>query len=375
MSRETFRRELGQLLWVGFEEPRVNGELARELKSGMWGGAILFARNLVYRDDVLSTDELRDLTDGLRTSVSSGEAPLFVAVDQEGGRVQRARNPVTRWPAMLAHDKLGNEGEATARDVGHAIGRELDALDFDIDFAPVLDVNSNPDNPIIGDRSFSGDAKRAAKLALSFADGLAAAGIVGCGKHYPGHGDTTTDSHLELPRVDRDREGLEAIELYPFRRAAAAKLPMLMTAHVVFSALDSELPATLSPKIVGDLLRRDIGYAGLVVSDDIDMKAIADHWGVAEAAERSILAGCDVLLLCRDRDHQRLAYEGLIRAAESSSLLRDRIRESAKRIHHAKRDHFRRRVQRTRPGLEVLGCVEHHALATKLRSALERDQG
>ncbi len=368
-DRETFRRELGQLLWVGFEGTSCDAELRSELRAGQWGAAILFRRNLVYSDaetPLLGVSELLDLNDSLRYAVSAGEAPLWLALDQEGGRVQRVRAPATRWPAMLMIESAGDDAGRLAKRVGEAMGTELAAVDFDVDFAPVLDVNSNPENPIIGDRTFSADPERAASLALQFAQGLAQTGIAACGKHFPGHGDTTTDSHLELPRVERDPAGLERVELLPFRKASEARLPMLMTAHVVFAGLDPELPATLSPRIVDGLLRKDMGYAGLVVSDDMDMKAIAAHYGIGEACERAILAGCDVLLLCRDRDHQRQAYEGLIRAAESSSLLRDRIRESARRIHHQKRDHFRAKAKRTRPGVEVLGCAKHRELATEL---------
>jgi len=360
-GQDTFRRELGQLLWIGFEGTALSRELASEIAAGQWGGVTLFRRNLVYRDGeppVLESEPLVDLNDSLHSAIAAGEAPLLISVDQEGGRVQRARAPAVRWPPMAAIEATGARAAELARRIGNAVGTELDALDFDVDFAPVLDVNSNPENPIIGDRSFSADPEKAAELALAFAEGLAAAGLVSCGKHFPGHGDTVTDSHLALPRIDRDRASLEAIELAPFRKAAEARLPMLMTAHVIFAALDDQLPATLSPKVVDGLLRKDIGYAGVVVSDDLDMKAVADHYGIGEAAERAILAGCDVLLLCRDRNHQLEAYENLIRAAESNSTLRDRIRESARRVHHLKRDHFRAKANRKRPGVDVLGTFQ-----------------
>jgi beta-N-acetylhexosaminidase len=354
---------LGQLLWIGFEGPSVDAELRDSIARGRCGGVTLFARNLVTGDGGdLDVDQLLDLNRKIRAAVAANEAPLLISVDQEGGSVQRFREPATRWPPMMS---LAGADEARAEAVGRALGLELAALDVDVDFAPVLDVHTNPDNPVIGERAFSTEPGRAADLALAFARGLAAAGVLGCGKHFPGHGDTATDSHLALPRVSADRERIDAVELVPFARAVAAGLPMIMTAHVVFEALDPDLPATLSPKVVRGVLRDALGYAGVVVSDDLDMKAIAAHWGIAEAAERAILAGCDVLLLCRDPEHQLAAYEGLIRAAERSSDLRAAIAAAARRVEAMKRAHFLG-DRPARRGREILGCAEHRALAAEL---------
>lgn len=361
-ERETFRRQLGQLLWIGFEGRAVDAELRDAIGRGRCGGVILFARNLaVGEDGALAIDEQLDQHRRLRGAVGSNQPPLLIAVDQEGGTVQRFRAPLTRWPPMMT---LAGEDAERAEAVGRALGLELAALGVDVDFAPVLDVHTNPNNPVIGERAFSTDPERAAELALGFARGLAASGVLGCGKHFPGHGDTATDSHLALPRVGADRERIESVELLPFRRAVAAAMPMIMTAHVIFDALDPALPATLSPAVVGGVLRRDLGYRGVVVSDDLDMKAIADHWGIAEAAERAVLAGCDVLLLCRDVEHQVVAYEGLIRAAERSSELRAAVGGAARRVDALKRAHVL--GGRERPGLEVIGAAEHRALAASL---------
>src|SRR5690606_25279027 len=194
-----------------------------------------------------------------------------------------------------------------ARKLGAAMGRELHALGVDLDFAPVLDVHSNPANPIIGDRAFGTEPEAAALRALAFADGLVDAGVLPCGKHFPGHGDTASDSHVERPRLTHDLALLRRRELVPFARAAAAGLPMLMTAHVVFDALDPGVPATLSRRVLGELLRDELGFRGLVVSDDLDMKSIAGTMDVGEAAVAAIEAGCDALLLCEDEGHQAAA--------------------------------------------------------------------
>ena len=205
----------------------------------------------------------------------------------------------------------GDESLQALEALGHRMGSELPQWGFDIDFAPVLDVHTNPDNPIIGDRAFAEEPEAAAARALAFAAGLARGGVLPCGKHFPGHGDTATDSHLALPRLDHDMERLRAVELHPFVRAIEAKLPMLMTAHVVFAALDDSVPATLSKTVVTGLLRTTLGYDGIVISDDLDMRAIADNFGVGEAAVAAIDAGCDVLLLCRNRENQELARRAL----------------------------------------------------------------
>jgi beta-N-acetylhexosaminidase len=267
----------------------------------------------------------------------------------------------------MAHAGLPTgEDERVAEQVGRAMGEELRALGFDIDFAPVLDVHTNPANPIIGDRAFGKDAANAARRALAFARGLDAAGIIACGKHFPGHGDTDTDSHLELPRVDHPWDRLEAVELAPFKLAAQAKLPMLMTAHVVFAALDATRPATLSEQVVTGLLRNRLGYQGVIVSDDLDMKAISANMGVDHAAVQAIRAGCDVLLLCCNEQYQAIAEEALIKESERDSAFRQLVGVAASRVRAMKKAHAAS-VQTMAPlSRDVVGSFEHKRLADRL---------
>ncbi len=362
----TVAGDVGQLLWVGFHGTEAPVELRRRIAAGEVGAVVLFKRNLVQADDGTDLAAVAGLVDTLH---AAGDQ-LLVALDQEGGRVQRVRAPATVWPPMLRFDAAtGDAGLALARRVGAAMGAELAALGFDIDFAPVLDVHTNAANPIIGDRAFSVDPERAAALALAWADGLADSGLLACGKHFPGHGDTHEDSHLALPRIDHDLDRLRRVELLPFARAAAAGIPMIMTAHVVFGAVDPDLPATLSPRVIGDILRGELGYRGVIVSDDLDMKAVADNYGVADAAVAAIAAGCDALLLCADRDRQEGAREALIRAAESDSALRARVGEAADRVRALAGS--RGPVQR--PPLSIIGAAEHRALAAEL-AALDPPQ-
>lgn len=366
--------DVGQLLWVGFPSTTVPADLRARLDAGRVGVTILFKRNLVietitagdFSREVIDLDALCALNAELHRAAPDG-TPTLIAVDQEGGVVQRIREPATRWPPMRAHDALGvPDDEVLAEQVGTAMGRELRALGFDIDFAPVLDIHTNPANPIIGDRAFGTVPETVTRRALAFARGLDAAGVLSCGKHFPGHGDTSTDSHLELPRIDHPWDRLERIELAPFRQAAAAGLAMLMTAHVVFAALDATRPATLSPEVITGLLRERLGYRGVIVSDDLDMKAIADHMGADVAAVGAIRAGCDALLLCRDERHQADAEAALIREAERDSEFRRRVGEAAARVRAMKRAHVENQARRPAPPREIIGCPDHHQLAARL---------
>lgn len=308
----------GQVLVAGFPAGKPPPAIRAALAEDALAGVVLFRRNI---DDPKSVAAL--LRDLLR---DAGGVPL-VAVDQEGGRVQRLRAPVLELPPMRAFGQRGDP-ELT-REAARLLGGQLRALGFSMDFAPVLDVDSNPANPVIGDRSFSADPAVVVEQGLAFAAGLADAGILACGKHFPGHGDTDLDSHLALPILRHDRERLDAVELAPFRRAL--DLPALMTAHVVFEQLDPALPATLSRRVVRELLREELGYPGVVISDDLEMKAVRDRWGVVEGGLRAIEAGCDVLLVCSDVDACLELRGALAARAEVDPSFRARLTEAAER--------------------------------------------
>lgn len=365
------RDDVGQLLWVGFQGTTLPDALRARLEAGAAGATILFKRNLVFETGadgaaLCDLDALAALNRDLHRSAPDG-TPALIAVDQEGGLVQRMRAPATVWPPMMTHDRLpAGEDERVAEQVGRAMGDELRVIGFDIDFAPVLDVHTNPQNPIIGERAFGRDAGAVARRALAFARGLDAAGVLACGKHFPGHGDTDTDSHLELPRVDHAWDRLEAVELLPFALAARANLPMIMTAHVVFAALDASRPATLSEQVVTGLLRERLGYRGVIVSDDLDMRAIAGTMGVDTAAVGAIRAGCDVLLLCENEAYQAQAEEALIATCERDSDFRRRVGEAAARVRAMKKLHTENQRAHPARGREIVGSAEHEHLADRL---------
>jgi beta-N-acetylhexosaminidase len=325
MASVTLRRVCGSLVIGGFQGTSLPDSFQTRLASGELGGAILFARNVTPDSAQVSA---------LCASIAkaSPNLPPIVSVDQEGGRVARIKHDVVRLPPALA---LGRLADATIERLGAVLGAQLAALGFSMDYAPVLDVHTNPKNPVIGDRAFSTEPARTATAAIAFARGLARAGIAPCGKHFPGHGDTLTDSHLELPRVAHDRARLDAIELAPFR-AAARKLPAFMSAHVVYDAWD-RVPATLSKRIATELLRGELGFRGVLISDDLEMRAIASTYGAGEAAVLAVEAGCDALLVCSDEDAQVAAVVALVKRAEADASFRARCEEASARVEALRR--------------------------------------
>lgn len=283
----------GRLL-VGFPGLSLPGEVVALASAGALAGVVLFRRN------VDSDEQLNALVREVHRAFAGQPTPI-IAIDQEGGRVQRLVEPkvaVSPIPAMRAlGDYLDNQGFEA---LGRIVGGDLRRFGVNLNFAPVLDVDTNPNNPIIGDRAFGRTPEAVMARALAFARGLEAAGVMWCGKHFPGHGDTSVDSHLELPSLTHGRARLDAVELPPFRAAVEARAPMIMTAHIVFSELDADRPATLSPRVVPEILRGELGYDGVVASDDLEMKAIRDHFDVDQIASGLEAADVDLALVCSD---------------------------------------------------------------------------
>lgn len=315
MDARTALARAGQVLVAGFPGTQAPERLRSALAAGELAGVILFKRNI----------ESAEQAAALLASMASPEA-LF-AVDQEGGRVARLGAPVLQLPPMR---RLGDHGDLElTRDAAACLGRHLRTIGFTMDFAPVLDVDTNPDNPVIGDRAFGSTPDVVAAHALAFSEGLRSAGILSCGKHFPGHGDTHLDSHLELPSLPHDRARLDAVELAPFR--AALTLPAFMTAHVVFEALDPGVPATLSRRVIQGLLREELGYDGCIISDDLEMKAVAEGFGIVPSAVRAIEAGCDMLLVCSDLDACFAARDALAGRAQQDEDFAARLSDAAVR--------------------------------------------
>ena len=319
-------RSTGQLVMVGLDRPEVPTGLARWLEQRGLGGVFLFGAALG------PPEATRALCRELQRRAT---APLLIAVDQEGGRVQDWGPPhCPRLPsAREVGAAYGQSGDpAPVLDLGRRIGRALATAGINVDFAPVLDVDTNPANPIIGDRAFGSDAELVRIVGCLFARGLGDAGVIACGKHFPGHGDTAEDSHSTGPVVSASADRLHAVELAPFRAAIAAGLEMIMTAHVRYPTLDPERPATLSPPILGELLRRRLGFQGIVVTDDLKMRGIRDEYDLEEAALAALGAGCDLLLSATEHDRHEALLDGLERARQERRLDEPRWRESLARI-------------------------------------------
>jgi beta-N-acetylhexosaminidase len=339
------RKEIGHLFMVGIPGPVLEAGTRRTLDRLHVGGVVLFRRN------VTSPAQIAALTGALHALPST----LLVAIDHEGGRVMRLDEPFTQFPAAAAVGRRGDP--ALAFQIGQAMAEELSSVGIDLNFAPVLDVHSNPANPIIGDRAFSADPAVVSAMGIALMHGLLAGGVIPCGKHFPGHGDTEKDSHVELPAVRRSRAELERTELVPFRAAIAAGIPMLMTAHVLYPAFDADHPATVSRAILTNLLRTELGFEGVIVSDDLEMRAISDHGDIGTAAVASVEAGADALLVCQDLARAEHAARAIEDAVSEGVLARERIGAAADRV---------RRLRAHRPSRHAAACslpnLAHRAL-------------
>ncbi len=322
------------------------------------GGVVLFRHK-----NMGTLSELRGLTMALQNAAAeSGQPPLLIAADQEGGQLI-AVDQTTPFPGNMA---LGaTKSENLANKVGRALGKELSAVGVNIDFAPVCDVNNNPLNPVIGTRSFGEDPKLVARMSAALIRGLQSSGVAATAKHFPGHGDTSSDSHRGAPIVMHNAKRIRTIELVPFRAAVKSGVRLVMTAHIVMPALNggsNELPATLSPKILRDLLRRKMRFNGVIVSDALDMHAMEQGSGYIAETMAAVAAGIDLLIFNHDLARVEPACSNLVQAARRGLLSADEIHASARRILTLKNWIKRQRQQ----PLAVIGCKEHLQLAQEV---------
>ncbi|OGW68825.1 MAG: beta-N-acetylglucosaminidase [Nitrospirae bacterium RIFCSPLOWO2_01_FULL_62_17] len=355
--------QIGQLFMLGFDGTTVSSEWAGLQARYKPGGMILFARNLEQPAQII------ELTNSLQAR--SPHFPLLIAIDQEGGRVSRLPEGFTIFPPCGVIGACRSEELAYA--AASITAAELRAVGVNMNMAPVLDVHSNPDNPVIGDRAYGTEPAIVAELGLAAIRGLQGKGVVACGKHFPGHGDTSTDSHKELPVVKASLEMLLERELPPFHYAIANGLASLMTAHVVYPALDAQRPATLSPAILTGLLREQWGFDGVIVTDDLEMHAIVDHHGIGDAAVQAFLSGADILLICKDRDRAVTAMEAVRKAVEDGTIPPDRLEASVRRIMHLKQTFLHSHLPAD-PSLAqlVVGCRTHQLLLDTIRRTHDR---
>jgi beta-N-acetylhexosaminidase len=366
VSPQPLRRRIGQLLIGSFSGAVIPVELRSLAREFDLGGVTLFGR----LGNIESPGQVGELAFDVRNL--SREQPGWVGIDQEGGRVARLRSPFTEWPPMAV---LGRSGDPElARRFAGALAAELSAVGISLDYAPVLDIHTNPTNPVIGDRALGEKPEMVAKLGRVIIEELQRAGVAACGKHFPGHGDTATDSHVELPIVEHPPDRLRAIEFVPFKAAIEAGVAFIMTAHVLVTSIDDQRPATLSPRIVTDILRNELGFKGVIVSDDLEMKAIADSYTPAEAAVAAIEAGCDAVLMCgagtrASIEQQARALEALVHAVENDRLSVKQVEAALERNRMAKERFLREWRPATAAQLKaVIGSDKHRAISEQMAS-------
>lgn len=348
--------EVLERLLLGFHGTTVPSEIAALLHDGLAGVAI-------YPRNFTSPAELRALTDSLQRAAG---APLLIGIDQEGGTRFALPLPFTVWPSPAELGRLGDA--ALVEEVARAIAIELRAVGVNTDFAPMLDLAVNPESPVTKDRSFGRAPAEVARLGAAFLRGLAAEGVLGCAKHFPGHGDTTMDPHLDLPTFDGTRARLRQEELVPFAAAVEAGAPMIMTAHILLPQIDARLPASLSPGVLEGMLRRDLRFEGVILADDLGMGALSRRYGCGDSAVMTLEAGTDIAMLCHDTSVAPGVIEAVAAALGKGRF--DAGKWAASRARIAKLREKIATAKRPAPPLEVVGCPAHVHLAQKVRARL-----
>lgn len=337
----TIPEKVGQLFMVFFNGQTMSPMLATHIITGHVGGLIIFAPN------VDSPTQLRALSQQAQTlaTTTGAEIPLFLAVDQESWPVARL-NETNGFASLISNLAIGaTHSELAARQMAEVIAADLQTAGLNMTLAPVLDVNNNPANPIIGWRSFGADPALVSRLGVAHIETYRAQGIIAVAKHFPGHGDTSLDSHIALPTIPHDRARLDTVELPPFRAAITASVPVMMTAHITFPAIESQpgLPATLSSAVLAELLRQELGFQGLIATDSLSMDAIDQTFSLTQATVMALEAGADLLMFGADRGHHpnesHQVYQHVLRLVETGVISESRLDESVRRILRLKRDY------------------------------------
>lgn len=357
----TLEQKIGQMIVAGFPSKMYDEHLDKLINHNI-GNVILFARNVGSKEDIAKLNSKIQ-----EKSLEKSGIPAFITIDQEGGMVTRIFEGAAFLPGNMA---LGAAGDSLkAFRAGEISGEELRALGINFNLAPVLDVNNNPNNPVIGVRSYSDNPKAAAEFGVNMAKGLQSKGVIATAKHFPGHGDTDVDSHLDLPTVNHSMERLEEVELYPFKKAINSGIDAIMSAHVLFPAIEEEkLPGTLSYKVLTGLLRKKLGFKGLIMTDCMEMNAIKEYFGTAKAAVMAVKAGADLICISHTLEAQLESFENIKKAVLSGELKESRIDESVERILKAKEKYnlYDNAFPHMSKVKSLVGCREHVEFAEKL---------
>ena len=320
----TLAEKIGQLLVIGVDGTAFSDEMDNLIRNYHVGGVIMMGRN------VSTTSEMLQLMNDLKKANAPNEIPLFMSVDEEGGRVSRLPAGTPKLPASAKFGKQNDE--AVSYRAGSYLAEVLHEFGYNMNFAPVLDINSNPKNPVIGDRSLGADSELVTRLGVATMHGMMDNGVISVVKHFPGHGDTVVDSHKALPQVETTLERLHNVELVPFQRAIDEGADAVMVAHILFPALDPDYPSSMSKTIITGLLRNEMQFDGVVITDDLTMGAIANDYPIPEAAVQSFIAGSDLLLIVNGYDNQINTVNALVKAIEAGEITEERLNESVRRI-------------------------------------------
>ena len=327
------KSQIGQMLMIGLQGTQLSSEEKKFIIENNIGGVVLFSRNFE------SIEQLHDLCreiHALHTS-QADKSPLFIAVDQEGGRVQRFKTAgFSPWPPLSFVGDLDNS--AVTFQWALLLSQELRGFGINLNFAPTLDVLTNPANKVIGDRAMSGDFRVVEKHASAWVRGAVKAGLLSCAKHFPGHGNTLLDSHEDLPRESVSRETLLGREMVPFKKAFRSKVDFVMMSHIVYENIDPQWPASLSKLLINDLLRKQMGFGGIVFTDDLDMGALRKNYSVDEIPVLAVQAGCEILLYCNEPESHWTAMESLIGATAQGRISASLIQEIHSKIQLEKKE-------------------------------------
>lgn len=320
----TLDEKLGQLVIAGIDGHSLNQNTINLIKDYKVGGFIL------YNNNISSADQLLSLINSLKETNSDNPVPLFISVDQEGGNVDRMPGGIKKFPSNQVIGQKNNSN--LSYNIGNTLAFEIKSFGFNLNFAPVLDINSNPKNPVIGNRSFGSNAEVVSNLGVQTMKGIQSGDVIPVIKHFPGHGDTSVDSHKELPVINKDLNKLETSELIPFSNAIKNNADAVMIAHILLPQIDAKNPASLSETIVTDILRHNLNFKGVVITDDITMGAIIKNYNLDDAAVKAINAGNDIVLVAHDYNYEIKVFNALKKAVKDNQITEDRIDESVYRI-------------------------------------------
>lgn len=324
IAKMTIDEKIGQLVIVGLDGYTIDDNSKSLIEEYYVGGFILFGRN------VKNTNSLLQLINSLKSTNKNNNIPLFISIDEEGGRVSRVPKEFMKIPTNRIIGQINNK--ELSFEIGNVIGEKIRALGFNLNFAPVMDIDSNPMNPVIGDRSFGSNERIVSQLGIETMKGLQNSGVIPVVKHFPGHGDTFLDSHISLPTVDKDLNSLQQFELIPFKEAIDNNADAVMIAHILYSKIDSENPATLSKTIITEVLRNQMNFEGVVITDDMTMGAIIENYDIGDAAVKSVNAGSDIILVCHGYDNAIKVIKDLKSAVEGGIIPIEKIDECLYRI-------------------------------------------